>query len=870
MYRTPLANLVHHAKLPFVGRSAQLAELRRFWRGGASRQSLQVGLIVGEAGVGKSTLLDQFLQELGTECTLAHIRFTPNSSTSLVRAIARALEHTVASNPIISHNSTVLRSLHDVAEAIPAIASAVRLLVVLEDIHLLKEEGMEQLALLLRQLGSVRLSVLCLARPLSVAGNAALEGLIDTTIALEGLQKSEVTLLWQRLFAEQPNSAVVDSITTTTLGNPLVIRSGLLRALSSNAISTAIVPQQVVVSVQLPSLRQSLVDSTRSISTAMTQHLPASALQSLRTLATFGEVFTAEAANLAIPNAEPLLQEFQQRGLLSVAPSIHTSLVPSTTPLAPLLSFSHTVLHRELLHKASADTGALLRVMAAQLPLYSTLPFSLLSDATNLNRFSKEQLLEALQGVYFYLGAIFASDDWGLAEAPLPAAEHLLQAINRISPSQEDDVLIEARISMIMLQMEYSSRVPDLRAYGEQLVELQQQTMVAGLPPALRHYRLVGKAATARNIAFQQPELLLGAVKELFAEAQQWEHEHHGEPYPTGFKISLVALMVLGQRCRYYEAIYWAAQHLEVVLESLDLHNPVELEEYAEMLPFLLLVRRSQAEFAKRLQSIALLESFGPLSSTLLAAKAHLLVMQGEPQKGLEILSKVMPKMQKYQLHIHRLSAAGTLALALGMLGEPMESLAQQTRQMLQGIPADFPNMAAGTAIAETAILAHNIEEVSAVEVFFPTVRRQANKKVLRYFAAVHHDADSIRQMKPPVPDPSDPYEAIADVFASAELTRPVEAKLVAQMKKEIVEILDLLPFRAVLLAVEWMGTRGYPIQSQLLPAAQQGICRWIEWLTQRQITTYSNGLIERFGQMLPVEELERWKERAGEGLSQA
>ncbi|MCC7439219.1 MAG: AAA family ATPase [Armatimonadetes bacterium] len=865
MHQTPLANLVHHAKLPFVGRDAQLAELHRCWQSGKHQQRLQVGLIVGEAGVGKSTLLNQFIRQFPEECTLAHTRFTPNSSTSLVRAISRSLDHaighTAASGHGVPRRPIAWRTPHDVAEGIPAIASATQLVLVLEDIHLLKEEGIQQLALLLRELRTVGLLVLCVTRPLPAGGMAALDGLIDTTIVLNGLQAGDIVALWHRLFAERPNHTVIDAIATATQGNPLVIRSGLLRALSNNAIQATMLPERVAVTVQLLPLQQSLMDSLRSISDAMTLHLPAPMLQCLRTLATLGEVFPIEAARLAVPNAETLIEELQQRGLVAVAPSVHTSLISAKTSVAPLLSFSHTMMHREILGQARPDTEMLLRVMAAELPIYSTLPFSLLAAATDLECFSKELLLKALQGIYSYTGAMFTSDDWVLAPPLLAAAEHLMQALDAIAPQDNDEALIEARILLVMLQMEHSSGLPDLPAYGQQLDRLQQLT-TPPLPPGLAHYRLACKSALGRNIAFQQPTLLLETVEELFAAAQQWHQEHSGEPHPTGFKITLVALMVLGRRCRHYGVIHWTAQHLEAMLESLDLQNPVELEEYTETLPFVLLLRRSSAEFAKHVQWLTALEAVSPLSTALLSSKAHLLVVQGQASKGLEILKELLPKMRRHQLHVHRISAVGTLVLGLGMVGKPMETIIQQAQEELRDAPPDFSIMGALTAIATTLVFAFNIEQVSDVEKFFPEAQRQLNKKVLRYFAAAHHDAERIRQLEPPVPEPNDPYGVIADVFASAQLTPQLESEVVEKIEMEIIEATDLLQFRALLLAVEWMQEQDYPIHHRLMPAAQEGIRRWLEWLRQRELITFATRLVERFGAMLPPSELEQWEER--------
>lgn len=853
MHRTPLVNLVHNAKLPFVGREEELAQLQQFWEDVEQQQRLIVGLLLGEAGIGKSTLLEHFLHEVGDRCVPLHVRFTTGAATSPVRAIARAIGGYWSA----IHSSGVIHSPYDLSEILPEIAATKRLLIALEDIHLLTDEGIERLVELLNTLQSAPFALLCLSRPLSVEAMQQLSRVVNRTIVLQGLQEAEIATLWSQLFTERPSALIVNSIATTTLGNPLVIRSGLLRALSSNAITPTIRSQQVAVAVELHNFQQSLLDSTRSISGAITEQLSTDALQQLQTLATLGEVFPTEAAQIATDNANSLLTEFQQRGILAVAPSAHTSLIPNSSPLPKLLTFSHTVLHRELLSDATPNSAALLAVIGEQVPLYSSLPFTLLAAATDLHRFTPNVLLRALQGIYFYLGAIFASDDWLLSEAPLLAAEQVLKAIND-DPNNDD--LTEARISLVMLQMERSSRLPDLKSYGDQLFELIRLTS-APLPTSLQHYRLAGKSAKARYLAFHQPEKLLAAVEELYDESQQLIAQHpSGLPYPGGLKVTLVALMALGRRCRHQKVIYWAAEHLELVLDSLDLNNPVEVEEYAETLPFILFVRRSEAEFQKRMSSLRLLESFGPLSSTLLATKGHLLVVGGYAKQGVSILEQIIPRLQKNQQFIHLISSVGSWALGQGMIGLSLQCIIEKTTIFLHGVPDDFPNMAVDTAVAKTAILAYNIEDQNKVEKFLPMVAKQANKKVLRYFAAARRDCDTIQKFAPPSDEEKDYYATVAAILSSTTLTPLLEETVIDHLNSEIVEATDLLHFRALLHGVEYMIERSYPCQLSILPVVETGLQKWLHWLYQHNLFTYANGLISRFGGLLPKLEEAAWK----------
>ncbi|WP_394845779.1 protein kinase [Pendulispora brunnea] len=173
---------------PLVGRGSELDELRRLWKlaGGGKGQ---FALVVGEAGIGKSRLLEQHLEALATEGhRFVRCQCWPHSQGSPLQPILEGLEHSVgldpnasplekaallglptqdAAAPPMSRNASLLK--HQMLEALVGwfqrLAEQEPLLLVLEDAHWADSITLELLERWLSRLGGMRAMVLVTARP---------------------------------------------------------------------------------------------------------------------------------------------------------------------------------------------------------------------------------------------------------------------------------------------------------------------------------------------------------------------------------------------------------------------------------------------------------------------------------------------------------------------------------------------------------------------------------------------------------------------------------------------------------------------------------------------------------------------------------
>ncbi|WP_394831326.1 protein kinase [Pendulispora rubella] len=173
---------------PLVGRTDELDELHRLWRLAISGKS-QFAFIVGEAGIGKSRLLEQHLEGLATEgYRLVRCQCWPHSQSNALQPILEGLEHAMgldpdasplekaallglptqdASAPDMARSANLLK--HQMLEALLGLFQRLveeePLLLVVEDAHWADSITLELLERWLSGPTAVRAMVLVTARP---------------------------------------------------------------------------------------------------------------------------------------------------------------------------------------------------------------------------------------------------------------------------------------------------------------------------------------------------------------------------------------------------------------------------------------------------------------------------------------------------------------------------------------------------------------------------------------------------------------------------------------------------------------------------------------------------------------------------------
>jgi len=439
MLRTQI-DFLNHGILPFAGRADVVATIVGFWRETAGASGLRGMLVVGEAGIGKSRLVEESSATIaGGGGVVVSTRLYPDSPTALVPLIARALGR----SPLLA--SLLKEEPHDdlgsIGDALVRICGLRPTLLVVEDLHLLAADGLRDLSLLLSRLVDEPLSLLFTARPVALPARGVIEPYLVDDIELQGLQEEAIAMIWRELIGEEPDAELVATLRSRTTGNALALRSALRAGLRDRRRTTSSVDRDLFL--------EGLDRNVRLLSDGMVAHLTDQERAWSARLAGLGEVFARDAAlNLFGGDGHPL-DELAFKGIVSVASSLPSPLDAVRSAASPM-SFTHSLLHRHFVDRSVVDVAALADAIAADVPLYSILPFESIARHTGEIASPAETLRDAAMRAIRVASSLHLTPDWPQADVARRAAVVLEHQARTGLPRAESDQL-RARLLISLL-----------------------------------------------------------------------------------------------------------------------------------------------------------------------------------------------------------------------------------------------------------------------------------------------------------------------------------------------------------------------------------------------------------------------------------
>ncbi len=472
--------------LPFVGRTEEIERLVRFWRATPSAAELRGALLVGEAGVGKSRLVNEVMSRVAAEGgVVVRARLVPESGSAIVPLLAQGLWYAESARPLLK--GAPEENLPSVIGALRRLARLRPTLLIVEDLHLVAGDALRELAALLDTLFEESLSLLATTRPVELPARAVIERVLVQTVVLRGLDRDDVAELWTRLFGDDVDSTIIDELAALSSGNPLALGAALRGLARAGALLRDREASAWRVAADHDGISRALRRSVSLLAGGMAAHLTPEERAAAEALATLGEVIATESAAMLLD--DPLALAALLRAGVIVPVDAGLPALIAGRPSADPLTFSHTLLHQHLLERASAATIAtepLAAIVAGDAPLYSVVPFRLLAAADRLDHLSLDTLRRGIERVVALSLRYDAGTDWRLAGEMLAVGWRFLAELE--SRGGVDDLLRER---LILLNRDLAWRRRDLRgAPFEERLELMLALTERDLPADLLPYRL--------------------------------------------------------------------------------------------------------------------------------------------------------------------------------------------------------------------------------------------------------------------------------------------------------------------------------------------------------------------------------------------
>ena len=816
--REPMRSLVdflNHGALPFTGREEEIAALVDFWSGTVDAHGLRLALLQGEAGIGKSRLVEELIPKIvHGGGVVVHTKFYPESTASIAPLLARATWLSRGGRKLLPAEPE--GTLSAVVTALQRIARLRPTLVVIEDLHLLAEENQDEkavptreLAALLGSLAGETISLLCAARPLPAGLRGLIEPWLVREIPLRGLAAEDYRSIWSGLFGGIAADDMLAPLQNATLGNPLAIRSALRGAINAGAIARSGAEEGWQLGVPVDAFARRLEQSVGILSEGMAVHLNPVERESACRIAALGEVIARESAMLLLADSGRSLDGLIFKGILVPSESAASPLGQPASA-HPLLAFTHTLVHRHFVAQTTLGAADLLKLVASdEAPLYSRLPFQLLRTLPHPVEIDGPTLRRAINRCLTVAHEIDRTSDWKRATEVWETGDWLLKRYSE-SLSAEDLFQLEARSITIRLALLWRTPLdPEYLQLVERLLE-HTATLVDG--PHL-HYRLrallYGDRKTWRTDPARAAEYR-GEIEKLVERAPELRSHW---PYIDHLRDVAHAAWAGGERQTLRRMEAQIAELME--MEDLDL----ELRQSARrgVQRYLVNLFDTPEELARRKELLVDLEAAGIASQPLVMVQRLIFHESiGEIDRVIELARTALPAMQEQGLQIE-IAFTGLARIIAGvLLGDDGDDAIAEIVALHKSVPAQIASALRRSVVARmpTALLLRG-DDVSA-------------RRIVELFPDAH---------------------ALLPPGAARLLGIDVAEQIALDPEIPLLRLHDLLLRSSALLEAGSSGA--------LVPM--------LEWIDQRRLPDLLSATLRRHESLLGAKDLARWRKRAEE-----
>ena len=827
-----------------------------FWQATPDASRLRAMLLTGEAGIGKSRLIEEVCPQIvQAGGAIVHTKLYPESTASIVPLLARALRFLNTRRQLQIGDpgetlSSVMATLRRLARLRPT-------LLIVEDIHLLAGPTLKEFVLLLDALGDEVLSLLCLTRPVELPARAVLESILVDELELKSLEQPNLAMLWDMLFDTPADITLIQMLHEATLGNPLALRSALHGMLRGGAIAYDASAHLWQATVSQHSLTQMLGRSVELLAEGMTAHLTTEEREAAASLACLGEVFAREAAREMIDNADFIIEGLLFKGIV-VTSTTQVAPLPGTASEHPALAFTHTMLHNHLVRHIHADAKQLIRLIASDLPLYSILPFQFLTGCTGTPDLSKEETYRAITRSLDVARVLDGSSDWKLGLEPWKAAENVMRLFASLWSTEEAQLLEAELLSLRLLLLRRSDNHEEYENLVHRLLDLTAEPV----PPHLLPHRL--KALSFLHALGRRKDHSL--CIDTWKEAQLFVEKHPELRFTDNYLIYIDS----AARSMLYMGNLETLVEIERQLVGL-MHSPQVSDDYRYQAQYIIVCHflnlfTTEQELQMRLRQLAEMEPQidNTRRMSFLIAKIDFLCTAGWMEETVETANQALPLFKELNLTNNFFYGSLGRLCALAGLGDPLRTIEAEAIRLAETAPKDIPLFKLFTqmAMVETGLMLDEKEWLrEGMERYRNALRHLRPEAQILLALETGMEADALPDVARVA---SEPFAPLVELFlAGTDMEASTAHNAVTTaLQAPLLRLNDLMEKLATFRMVTEIGARlNDPIfAGSLRTDLRNALLRMLAWLADRKMHPYMAPLIERYGSYLTREELRHWR----------
>ncbi len=857
----PLIDFLNHGDLPFTGRGEELKRLLSFWTSTPESNGLRSVLLVGEAGIGKSRLVEELIPRIHRAGGLViHTRLLPEAASSIVPLIARALWYSEGGRHLLKKEPE--ETLGSVVAALRRLARLRPTLLAIEDLHLLGEEAVRELWHLFESLDDETISVLCTARPVELAARSILERSLVDRIELHGLQSGELEALWQEIFLMAPEGEVLESLGEATAGNPLALRSALRGGFASGALARESGGGPAPIRLDRDRFVSGLRHDMGLLTEGMAAHLTPEEKRWAAALAPLGEVFARETAEAMLDDARVAIERLKFRGILGDSPTPRNPLagIDPEIPVypassMPLLGFAHTLVHRHFADTTVPDQLRLLNAIGSGLPLYSLLPFRILGECLREEEAPLEEVTTAVHRSRYVALDLSNSPDWPVALGIWTVADTLFRRYEtRWSPEERADIAIGLLIVRISLLV-HTRSWDEYRALAGRLLALTEHP--ATLAEASNRIAALAKEAALRlddpdigRRMWEQGDELVRNFPEL-----RFKHSY-------GLFLALVASTAYDHG--NIDIVRLVERRMEEILND-ERGKRVGKSVQGWVLPCCVLAFDSEGELRERLEMIAELEREieGSQQELMMSmAKVMLLDDAGYADELLRTAEVALPKFRMHGWDVSFYKSTAARLRSLAALGMDLQKLETRGERLIAETPEHIRDSCGAfvrATLCEAAILGGDIGRARRLAGEIPADMEQPAAPA-RFILAPHDSPvpdDLLGELERAAIAPAPLAEGVALLRNGSGERKMKSDRPAATPSWTVLRTADILSLHAALTILEREQAAG-PLRTAILHALPAAL----EWLEERRLPAWMAGLLARGGALLPARDARSWRAR--------